>query len=366
MNIETEKHNFEEHVAVTRETAFEFLFNNKALQDFLRSNNMIFVDGYFVVADKKYISEDYNREIHLTQWAKNNLDKCTLNVRKLIKRKSNSHSNSGISEISGSDENDKNSFVSAFGLTHVAAAVAAAVAAVVAAPMMFVSMLASLVIPGAACIGTKVGTESDEILTESDEILEDALEFQDKSEIDKRILLLNSEYVALFDEQFEQEINKGIRSKVYNVTSGDIYDSALNFLFKEEYSMEKQFDKLLGDPEQTLSNCLQFMMKAKGWKNADTFWDKTLLHRNYFYKINNNQLKGASRETLMAICVGLGLKIRMAEKIFNKAGLKLREHVSPDYVYMLILEFFPRISINDFNNLLIRVGLTPLGTPIKE
>ena len=68
----------------------------------------------------------------------------------------------------------------------------------------------------------------------------------------------------------------------------------------------------------------------------------------------------------MAICVDLGLPLRMTEKVFRKAGLMLLEHTDPDRVYIMIFEYFPELSIEDFNNLLMKVGIKPLGTPIKE
>ena len=325
------EHKFEDHAALSSSLAFDFLLKNEVLRDYLRRKQMVFVDGYFVIASEKYISKDHNQQIHLTQWARNNLSECTLNIRKIIREKVDTHSQDD--EDDGTVSKDK-----AFSpLGFIACA----------AVGMFSSILGSLLLPGLLFSSGSSSNEDDEINS------------QDKSEIDRRILLLNSEYATLLEEHITPKMND-------KVSNSEIYDSALNFLFKEEYSLERQFDSVLGNPDKSLSNCLDFMMEAKGWNKADTFWDHTLLHGNYFFRIKRNQFNKVSKETLMAICVGLGLTIRMVTKVFRKAGFTLQEHTDPDRVYVMILEFFPKISIDNFNNLLIRAGLKPLGTPIKE
>lgn len=366
---------FEEHVPLSKEDAFVFLFKNENLQKFVRQHKMIFIDGYFVVANKQCVELGKNREIHLTEWARNNLPACTINICKInrnnICRKvmfSHNDFSSSENEIENSTDNDEEKNKSKSSKTVLFPFVAA-----YAGPFSFLlpnlgTLIAAGNIAGSAVSSFKGREKSKpanrQTKEQSEKLLADYA--QAPSEIDRRILILNDEYATILTDSLELEAAKGRKSRLSNITSNEIYNSALNFLFEEEYSMEKQFDKILGDPGQTLSNCLQFMMKVKGWNNAETFWDNTLLHRNYFFKIKNDQFNSVKKETLMAVCVGLGLTVRMVEKVFNRAGFKLLDHVDPDRAYIMILEFFPKISINDFNNLLIRVGLKPLGTPDKE
>lgn len=68
-----------EHIALTIEDAFELLSQNVVLEEWVKTNHMVFADGYFVVADKKYVSFK-NGEPHLTRSAKANLAACTLNI----------------------------------------------------------------------------------------------------------------------------------------------------------------------------------------------------------------------------------------------------------------------------------------------
>ena len=63
-------------------------------------------------------------------------------------------------------------------------------------------------------------------------------------------------------------------------------------------------------------------------------------------------------DTLMAICVGLGLRLRLTEKLFDKAErCKLHYYEEPDKTRIQIMETYPGISIYDFNRLLEVSGM---------
>lgn len=68
-----------EHIAISFEDAFTLLSENVVFEDWVKTYNMVFADGYFVVADKKYVNYK-NGEPHLTRTAKTNLATCTLNI----------------------------------------------------------------------------------------------------------------------------------------------------------------------------------------------------------------------------------------------------------------------------------------------
>lgn len=68
-----------EHIALSAEDAYVLLTENIVFEDWVRTYNMVFADGYFVVADKKYVTIK-NGEMHLTRAAKANLAQCTLNI----------------------------------------------------------------------------------------------------------------------------------------------------------------------------------------------------------------------------------------------------------------------------------------------
>lgn len=68
-----------EHITLSAEDAYALLSENIVFEDWVRTYNMVFADGYFVVADKKYVTFK-NGEPHLTKAAKANLALCTLNI----------------------------------------------------------------------------------------------------------------------------------------------------------------------------------------------------------------------------------------------------------------------------------------------
>ena len=72
------------------------------------------------------------------------------------------------------------------------------------------------------------------------------------------------------------------------------------------------------------------------------------------------------KEILMAICVGCKFDLRMTQRVFGKAGIPLDEFKEPDKTYITLLERFPGISIDDFNELLKRRNIKELGTVSRK
>ena len=68
-----------EHIAVSAGDAFALLEQNVILEEWVKTNHMVFADGYFVIADKRYVSIK-NGVPHLTKRAKSNLAACTINI----------------------------------------------------------------------------------------------------------------------------------------------------------------------------------------------------------------------------------------------------------------------------------------------
>lgn|GEM_PF-7105067 len=55
---------------------------------------------------------------------------------------------------------------------------------------------------------------------------------------------------------------------------------------------------------------------------------------------------------LMAVCIGMKLRLCLIESIFDKSQNKLNRFQDPDKTYYRILERFPGVSMNDFNGML--------------
>ncbi|MDR2024274.1 MAG: hypothetical protein LBQ71_13765 [Hungatella sp.] len=135
-----------------------------------------------------------------------------------------------------------------------------------------------------------------------------------------------------------------------------------------EYDMEEEIQlmKMLGDPTTSLCNCLWFLMEKRKWIYPEQFNEKTELHKNYHGKIKNDKCNNMKTNTLMAICVGLQLTLRIVEKIFMKSDNKLDYYKNPDMTYVHILELFPGISLLEFNDILESENLPKLETKARE
>ena len=63
--------------ALTPIEAFQLLNTDSSLREWVRGGRVIFIDGYFVLADKKYVAID-DGKLHLTAKAKKNLGQCAI------------------------------------------------------------------------------------------------------------------------------------------------------------------------------------------------------------------------------------------------------------------------------------------------
>ena len=142
------------------------------------------------------------------------------------------------------------------------------------------------------------------------------------------------------------------QSKI-NVDVSDIqgyYDAFSNHLNDDNRDEENTLRRMLGDPETTLCQCLWFLMQNRGWKYPKPFVAATQLNENYHGKIKNDTYNNMGTGILMAVCVGLQLRLRLIEKLFEeKSEHKLKDNREPDRTYIRILEELPRISVPDFN-----------------
>ena len=168
-------------------------------------------------------------------------------------------------------------------------------------------------------------------------------------DVDKRIYLFDPKLQANFKE----------------LEPTDSYVAAFKSIPAYDEDEENQLLGMLAMPNKTLCQCLWFLMENRHWTVPSTFFEHTGLHVNYHGKIKNDQYNNMGTGVLMAICVGLRLRLSLIERIFNKSQNKLNRYRDPDKTYIRILEYFPGITINDFNGMLEVAKLPQLGTENK-
>jgi len=101
-------------------------------------------------------------------------------------------------------------------------------------------------------------------------------------------------------------------------------------------------------------------MERRRW-NSIVFKEKTLLGDAMYSRIVNNDIRSPSFHTVMTICVGLGLNVKMAEQLLNTAGYAFG--VTEEFqVYHFILTSMNGYSIDECNTFLEHMGMEPLGS----
>ena len=262
-----------EHVPVTAEEAYKLLSDNPILDEWVRGQHLMFVDGYFVTPSEKYIKYDNSGVLHLTKAAKKNLAACTLNI---TEQRYVSYKN------------------------------------------------ASKDLVGYAFMYKQNG-------------------------VDKKLLTFHPKYQTDFNAEPEE-----------------VYKAFNDYLDNYDETAEKDLVRMLGDPSTTLCQCLWPLIDKKGWQYPLSFYENTLVHENYHGKIKNNKANNMTTEVLLPICIALGLRLRLIEKIFEKSNNKLDYYNDPDKTYIHILETMPEISLDEFNGILDQRGLEKLGTKEKS
>ena len=278
-----------EHIAISVEDAFTLLSENVVFEDWVKTYNMVFTDGYFVVADKKYVTYK-NGELHLTRSAKTNLAACTLNICE----------------------------------QHIVS-----------------YQIAEKDYQGYACLFHA-------------------------SSVDQRMLSFHPAYQAEFKEfldnvEWNEKIGKHA-SELSKVTDDDVYTAVAESIFPDYDERQKKFIQMLSDPFTTLCQALWYWFENHGLRYPDNFYEATKLHKNYHTDIKNNAKNDMGKDMLMAICVGCKFDLRMTQRVLGKQNIILDEFQEPDRTYITLLERFPGLAINQFNEILKKRNLKELGS----
>lgn len=179
-----------------------------------------------------------------------------------------------------------------------------------------------------------------------------AVLYKTESSVDQRIVV--------FSPRMQSQLKEGVDEKEVKQT----YMAARDNLIPYDEEVEKELLRKIGDEDCTLCNCLWYMIEQRGWKTGLDFYDNTHVHENYHGWIRDNKQKANNMksDTLMAICVGLGLRLRLTEKLYDKSENRLHYYEEPDKTRIRIMETFPGIDIVNFNRLLESANLAPLGS----
>ena len=262
-------------VSISIDEAFRFLTQKSVMQKWVESWGLIFVDGYFVIPDEKYVTMK-NGRLGLTAYAKKNLPKCVLNIQGRRMKKYKYH------------QDDLGQYVFLY----------------------------------------RCGVEENDI----------------------RILVSSPRLQSMIQSQKnEKDID-------------DAYNIANNELNMYDEAIERGLIHMLNDETTSLCQCLWYLIEQNKWDKPLDFQEKTLVHENYYGKIKNDKMNNMKSDTLMAICVGLGLPRYLTEEVFKKSERKLHRDRDPEKTCLKIMDRFPGADIAIFNRFLTMRHLHPLGS----
>lgn len=104
------------------------------------------------------------------------------------------------------------------------------------------------------------------------------------------------------------------------------------------------------------------IIEKRGW-NATDFWEQTMLSRNIFSQIKNEDESNFKLPIVMAILVGLSLTYDASIDLLKKEGFALND--SPEHIaYKTILN--ARLNIDDANEFLNTQGFKKLGSQTRK
>ena len=101
-------------------------------------------------------------------------------------------------------------------------------------------------------------------------------------------------------------------------------------------------------------------MDDEEW-DYSVFEEETLLNRNIYYDIRNGKLKNPTKETVIAVCIGLNAKPTVAEELLHLSGHVLR-NTPEDQAYKMLVSCCYDRGIDFANDLLELRGMNALGS----
>lgn len=163
--------------------------------------------------------------------------------------------------------------------------------------------------------------------------------------IDKRVIYLDPTHQATPDD----DENERVYAAATKTMSAAIDEAG-------------ELNDIISNSRVSLCQVLADLLEYRDIRSPQTFTERTGLYDTLFNKIQHDKLSTITRETLMAIAVGLSLNGYATAKLMEKSGNHLSRDSSPDNVYLLMLERCPGISIHDANGILDAHGLQLLGS----
>ena len=171
------------------------------------------------------------------------------------------------------------------------------------------------------------------------------------------------------DDEATQEIYARMREKLYKLVSRLVraYAEAKPYLEDERdadeirtYDEKVRFYALRRYPG-SFAETLVKLMKSHKLSNKKLA-DLSLVGAKTIQRLRNDAEYQTSKQTVLALCVGMSLSPPEAKDLFDKSDFKLNTQKYDDYIYMCVLMSCAGNSIYAVNEMLVAHGVEPLGS----
>ena len=168
-------------------------------------------------------------------------------------------------------------------------------------------------------------------------------------------------YIRSFHPEAQKNLSKIDMDKALDAMVQELWDDT------DEHRKARELDiglkKMIGDPEASICQCLYFIIEKKGWNQPATFEKETGLHRNYVGKCRRDEYPNIGIDLIMAICIAAQLRVSTIDRLVKeKAAVNVSIDREPYKTYYFILEKIPGITLDQFNDVLEKLGKDKLET----
>ena len=161
--------------------------------------------------------------------------------------------------------------------------------------------------------------------------------------------------------QFLTKVDPQLTARECSYDPTNPHNKALNALMDEAVKNASRQRTLPGSFAETLVA----LMKDRKLSNRQLA-DLSLVGEKTIQRIRNNEEYPTTKQTVLALCVGMSLSPADAEDFFNKSDFKLNTKKPEDYIYKCVLGACAENSIYAVNEMLESHGVTPLGSSAQE
>lgn len=121
-----------------------------------------------------------------------------------------------------------------------------------------------------------------------------------------------------------------------------------------------KINRICDDLPYSFRTRLRYLRESMGY-TREKLEEKSNISVQTIKQIENNENRGYSIGTLVALCIGMNLPPELSFELIRKGGFNIENNSCIYYcVYCFVLRNMYNLSVNDVNQFLINIGIEPL------